>query len=535
MPNTALSEFDALTGGLTPGGQYLVYGAASSGKSTFGLGFLAAGLGAGESGLLITDRPPRQVLLHARAFGYELEDAVREGRLILFEYPENVSENLATLIDDGRVARELRAMIGERMVQRVVFDPLTPLLDGAHRESSSERVKALARSLAEQGTTGIYVLDLPQGAQYMASCRESIAAALKFEAAAGGDSFSARLEGFPRREGAVAQFRLVAGKGFVRSAGSHEFLDSRQEARALPEAQIRFLPPPPRPAETPAQEWSERTPRVLVLEPDRSRRAWLGSVFGSDHRLIEAQSAAEGLALAASEEPDAIVVNQDLKGVTGKEVVRRLRSSGRKQPIVVIGERVGRTSDRIETMLAGADACFSLPVDSRLLRLSLSGLMSWPVRERVTQIEGGDAFRSPQRDRVAYTSDSSYFLKRCEYEAEWASDLAVPFSIVSMRLPASASVDDLASTSAILTRGSDLILAAPRGLLVLLTEATSEEAFLGRFRCRWTGSYKPTVEVLRFERQQGFNGLVKSLIAGVSDLLPVAMRGAAHVAQGAMQ
>lgn len=533
MAITALPGLDARIGGLPDGGQYLVYGAESTGKSAFGLSFLHAGLALGETGLLITDQPPRQVVSQSRALGFDLSEAVRDGRLVLFEYPDNIRENLSILIDDSRVARELRALTGERTLGRVVFDPVNPLLASSHPSSPAERVRALAASLAEQGATTLFLLS-NDGNTHLASCRGQVSGVLKFEQTAGG-ARSVRVEGLAGVEPLSVPFELVAGRGF--QTGMEPLIDEEYQTeepmRAVAKSFLRVMPPAFRTGDAVQVERGPRASRILVLTPDRVRRAWLNNVLSEDYRVIEAGNAADALAYTSTENPDVIVVDQDLRGVTGGEVIRRIRSAGRTQPIVAVGGRLARASDTVEAMLAGADACFGLPVDARVLRLTLASLLSWPARPQTWRPASLKAYSSPHRDPVGYTTDCDYFLRRCEYEAEWAAEMCVPFCVVTMRPPANAPVEDLASVAALLTRSSDLTLSGPCGLMILLTEAPSADGFLMRFGYRWTGGYKPVTEVLRFEGQANFLNLLRAHVAGIVETTSAsAVRNLVHVVNG---
>lgn len=528
MAATAWPKIDVLTGGLPETG-CLVLGGRGTGKSTFALGYLQAGLAAGETALLVCNRPARQALQHAKAFGISLDEAVRDGQLTLFEYPENIGDNLANLVDDGRVAEELQALIGGRGVRRAVFDPVTPLLAGSGGESATHRLRALQQGLSELGATTLFVLDTASGGDYLAACRAAIPAVLRFDMAGtpGGNTRSLRLEGFSgERDRATTYFELVPGVGL-------EPLEGLPESGASPTGQtiiaplpsspsvvagrLRLPPPQPRPDDLPRLEWAPPLRRVLMLEPDARRRNWLRQLLEGDYQLMEAHHAADGLALASTESPDAIIINDELRGVSGREVIRRLRRSGCTQPIVAIGTRLARSSDRVDALAAGADSCFALPADGRLIRLSLHNLSNRAALPGPWNHPESDRFVSPPRDAVSFTHSAGYLMQRIEYEAEWAPQSGVRFCLVAMRPPSSAPLDELASTVAILSRNVDLSFTGSRGLVALLAEAPSETPFLARFQQRWKGGYQPAVEVLRYEPGPDFLGKAREFVERVCD------------------
>ena len=130
MASSGFSDLDELGGGLVNGQSYLVHGPLGAGKTTFALQFLLEGLQAGESVALVARRSAPVVLDKARAFGFELEPFVRDGRLALFEYAPRVIESCTRLRDEREIVEELRAgLSGPRA--RLLLDPVTPLLAGS--------------------------------------------------------------------------------------------------------------------------------------------------------------------------------------------------------------------------------------------------------------------------------------------------------------------------------------------------------------------------------------------------------------------
>ena len=103
MASSGFSGLDELGGGLVNGQSYLVHGPLGSGKTTFALQFLLEGLRAGEAVALVARRSAPVVLGKARAFGFELEPFVRDGRLALFEYAPRVIESCTRLRDEREI------------------------------------------------------------------------------------------------------------------------------------------------------------------------------------------------------------------------------------------------------------------------------------------------------------------------------------------------------------------------------------------------------------------------------------------------
>lgn len=114
--------------------------------------------------------------------------------------------------------------------------------------------------------------------------------------------------------------------------------------------------------------------RLLLIEDEPQMRRFLrGSLPAGDYELLEAPTAKDGLALAASRRPDVILLDLGLPDMDGIEVTRRLREWS-KTPIIILSAR-GQDEDKVAALDAGADDYltkpFSLPELMARLRVAL--------------------------------------------------------------------------------------------------------------------------------------------------------------------
>ena len=101
-------------------------------------------------------------------------------------------------------------------------------------------------------------------------------------------------------------------------------------------------------------------PRVLIVDDEPPIRKFLrASLTGAGWVIEEAGTGAEGLRLAASHPPDAVLLDLGLPDLDGVEVVRRLREWS-AVPILIVSAR-GRERDKIEALDAGADDYVTKP------------------------------------------------------------------------------------------------------------------------------------------------------------------------------
>jgi two-component system KDP operon response regulator KdpE len=99
---------------------------------------------------------------------------------------------------------------------------------------------------------------------------------------------------------------------------------------------------------------------VLVIEDEAPIRRFLRSTLtGHGYKYIEAVTGKEGLAQAATRQPDLIILDLGLPDMDGVDVIRQLRE-WTVLPIVVLSVR-GNESDKIGALDAGADDYLTKP------------------------------------------------------------------------------------------------------------------------------------------------------------------------------
>lgn len=130
---------------------------------------------------------------------------------------------------------------------------------------------------------------------------------------------------------------------------------------------------------------------VLLVEDEAPMRRFLRvALEGQDYRLLEAETAREGLSLAASHQPDLALMDLGLPDMDGLELTKRLREWS-KLPIIVLSAR-GQERDKIEALDAGADDYLTKPFSTG----ELLARMRVALRHRPQGAEAEPIFRTAE-------------------------------------------------------------------------------------------------------------------------------------------
>jgi KaiC/GvpD/RAD55 family RecA-like ATPase/CheY-like chemotaxis protein len=522
MMRTGFSALDNLTGGLAERQGYLVYGNAQEAKSALALAFLASGVANGESVALVTERSFDAIQEEARGYGFDLSEGLKSGKFQFFEYPEGVASSTMQLMDDARIIEEFQTLTGQHEIRRLVFDPVTPLLNAQHPAASAKRFHAIISAFSRMGATALYLVHSAGSGDNVPSVREMAHGVMRVDS---GGMGSGRIV-FERWPGASSaeslDFGIVAGIGLVSlsrlpsgtAAVSQDptgaglqfsaFQIPATRASAVGTlAPPRFTPSLPAPATTTAVETvlaetvEDEKPRILLVHPDSAQRSLLNSLLSGDYRVSEAHSVATGMAMLSSEAPDLLIFSHELSGACGGAVAFKLRQSGYNMPIIVVGSRVRRISDKGKFLQAGVDVFLDLPLEIQLLSRHVDNLLRRVGRLKVALGPDGEPPQLGRRANVTCTMDLDYFCERVAEEYA-RPELVSAAPMFTLRMPGMKSmVEELSSTVLLTARATDVIYVGNRGVSVLLVESTSADVFMARLRASWASETPPLFEVPR--------------------------------------
>ncbi|HSZ53647.1 MAG TPA: response regulator transcription factor [Caulobacteraceae bacterium] len=126
--------------------------------------------------------------------------------------------------------------------------------------------------------------------------------------------------------------------------------------------------------------------KLLVVEDDRETGAYLKKGLSeAGHTVDVAQSGREGLFLAAGEAYDVVVLDRMLPQTDGMTVLRTLRASGVRTPVLLL-TALGGIDDRVEGLEAGADDYLVKPFAMAELLARLNALARRPPTQEIPAV-----------------------------------------------------------------------------------------------------------------------------------------------------
>jgi len=100
---------------------------------------------------------------------------------------------------------------------------------------------------------------------------------------------------------------------------------------------------------------------ILVVDDEQSiRRLLRTTLAGHGYRILEAASGQAALDMLARERPDVVLLDLGLPDLDGVEVIRRLRGSSSRVPIIVLSSHNGE-AEKVGVLDLGADDYVTKP------------------------------------------------------------------------------------------------------------------------------------------------------------------------------
>jgi two-component system KDP operon response regulator KdpE len=134
---------------------------------------------------------------------------------------------------------------------------------------------------------------------------------------------------------------------------------------------------------------TDKTPILVVDDEPAIRRLLRTSLTAQGYNVLEAETGEEAIAAIGREKPEALILDLGLPDVDGLDVIRRIRASGSKLPIIVLSSR-GDERGKVEALDLGADDYLTKPFGIA----ELVARIRTALRHRIQQQGGEPVFKS---------------------------------------------------------------------------------------------------------------------------------------------
>jgi two-component system OmpR family response regulator len=129
--------------------------------------------------------------------------------------------------------------------------------------------------------------------------------------------------------------------------------------------------------------------RILLVEDDPALASSLNQGLGQMGFVVElSQDGGEADAILSVRKFDAVVLDLGLPGLSGMEVLKRLRKRGSALPVLILTAR-DAMADKVAGLNAGADDYLLKPFDFQELDARLKALLRRTQSERTGWLEAG--------------------------------------------------------------------------------------------------------------------------------------------------
>lgn len=371
---SGVALLDDVLGGIAKGSSLVLAGSSGSGRTVLSLQLAAAAIERGERVAILTFEPPTILLRQARSLEFELDEAIRSDQLVVLEAHPRVA---ASVRKQGGFELAGRMRDAAPDAGLVVLDSLNALtaelVDEPSLRDAIESLFAIPTA-----SPAITVATLDVGANRRGEDPHLMRAV---------SDQSEVLLRLQRAQDGSRTIQVEHSRTGCEQAGTVAFEIGPGGLRAT-----RRLPAPVRADVDPpaAPEARGRRPRVLVIQEHESDREFVRNSLVDRYEVMVASSGFEALALVLGEDPDLVILDLVLSGVSGLQVLSALKSAPDAPPVLMTtgGER--RSEDWLRAKIAGAEQFVRRPIPADELVKRVESLLQVP-RSTARSPEAEDA------------------------------------------------------------------------------------------------------------------------------------------------
>jgi DNA-binding response OmpR family regulator len=135
--------------------------------------------------------------------------------------------------------------------------------------------------------------------------------------------------------------------------------------------------------------------RILIIDDDPAVTSLLRRSLSYEGYTIDVAASGEaGLKLALERPPDLVILDIMMPGLSGLEVLRRLRAADSRLPVLLLTAK-DTPADQVEGLETGADDYVMKPFSLEVLQARLHALLRRQHAEHATVLRFGDLLLDP--------------------------------------------------------------------------------------------------------------------------------------------
>ncbi len=374
LTHFGLDFIDAETGGLIRDKLYLLHGPNSPWKTAIALHFVHEGLRNDQRAAYVTSQDPDAILLQAERLGIHLREHVRLERLVFLTYHPRISQHLESQNDCGPILSELTSLAGPERIDRMVFDPVVPLIEQTNRSNILPATRVLIEGLQGLGATILCVVDETAESHIQVILKEFTF--LSFGA------FQLSGESDGRR---VFRFRKVIWNPrdypevvlALRSRYGVQVLEPVQQQE--PDTRLTLAQAPESGAAGGAPIPLPRPCKLLLVDDDDTYHEMLVEFLGERYQVEWVEDSVEALSHLLEKSYDVVLANMNMPRVDGRELALRIRQHNNTVPLVTYSGSLKRSVDGAGPLRVGADMFLTRPFALNYVKESIEAVLRRPA------------------------------------------------------------------------------------------------------------------------------------------------------------
>jgi len=462
---------DETLGGLAPDLPLVLVGPAGSGRSVLCLQLAAAALARGDRVVLLCGEPPRLLLGQAESLGIDLGVALRNESLALLE----MADEAASLLRSTGPHALIEAIEAEAPRASLwLIDPLTMLTADMLDEAELRRC---VRTLFEHGslaqrTTVVTVASerLDTNPQLERVLKEICGAYACLSHTADGERSFSVVKSRAAEHSDTLHFEIGPG-GTHPVAAPDPSADAPTHAPVTRKATAASAAAPAQSHPGQGSLSARKRPRILVIEDERLMRTMLEDWLSERYEVLTAADGFEGVTRALADPPDLITLDLEMPRADGFDVLRALRRSGARRPVLVISGKIVRAVDRLRLLVLGATDLMTKPARRFEVLQKVETLLQLPVAD--VEVEDTVVIDELLGQQAAMeVLDEDAFSERVELVQRFGEEYGLPSTVVAIEARDDETLDALLEQARHVLRSEDAALRLSKRRALLLLCAT---------------------------------------------------------------